>query len=205
MKWIFVYKNKSQTVVTPNKPLFILFHLSRFTAVVTIEGEDADSNLPLPRHQLDHWAGIPPGDRQAGNPDGGQSWQSGNPGRAMPQLWQGSGGGQSSEDQIEAPVDDDGASLSIVGARGPINSHWVTPICTNSHAGYFQVFHSVSNILTISPHCTIYIFFWKIYTADVASIATNIRFAFLSTFRFLFAVDINRWYVKYWYFHQLFD
>ena len=64
------------------------------------------------------------------NPDGGQS---GNPGRALPQLWQGSGGGQSSEDQIEDPVDDDGASLSIVGARGPINSHWVTPICTNSH------------------------------------------------------------------------
>ena len=77
------------------------------------------------------------GKRAILNPDGGQS---GNPGRALPQLWQGSGGGQSSEDQIEAPVDDDGASLSIVGARGPINSHWVTPICTNSHAELFFAF-----------------------------------------------------------------
>ena len=42
-------------------------------------------------------------------------------------------GGQSIQDQIEDPVDDDGAALTIVGARGPINSHWVTPICTQSH------------------------------------------------------------------------
>ena len=46
------------------------------------------------------------------------------------QLWQ---AGQSIQDQIRGSVDDDGAALTIVGARGPINSHWVTPTSAPNH------------------------------------------------------------------------